>query len=117
MAAPHMDEAALDDLRSSMSSGDFAMLLQLCRADLVARSAILLDATEALDRGSLERALHHIVGTAGNIGAMKLVDAARQLEQGAAHAPDEALRLGKAEIAALVGETLAALDRLAGAEG
>ena len=87
MAVQRIDEAVLGMVRDSMSPADFAVLLGLFRNDMAERVASLRLALAGPDRDLLERTLHQMVGTAGNMGATDLADAAREIERTAATAP------------------------------
>ena len=91
-----------------------SILFNALREDGPAPITNLRDAIDTNDFGAARRVAHTIKGTAGNLGAVRLADAAKQAEQAAAASNAEASRdmLGKLEAA--LTQTLEALEALVG---
>jgi HPt (histidine-containing phosphotransfer) domain-containing protein len=117
MDVPRIDDTGLNRLRASMSPAHFARLLDLFAIDLAGRLATLHRALAPLDRARIVVEAHQIAGTAANMGAAMLADAARRIEGLAADAPAEAIAADIAALVGLAGETQAELERRTGAEG
>jgi HPt (histidine-containing phosphotransfer) domain-containing protein len=117
MDTPRIDDTVLNRLRDSMFQDQFKRLLELFAIDLADRLAALYRAMAPLDRGRIAAEAHKIVGSAADMGAHRLAEAARRIEHTAADAMPETITADIAALLDLAGETQAELDRLTGAEG
>jgi HPt (histidine-containing phosphotransfer) domain-containing protein len=93
-----LDPTILDELAAQIGPDDLRAVVAAFRADLAALGARFSELPEGEER---RRAAHALAGAAANCGAVPLAEAARAAMQGTAE---------PARIAALLGETLAALD-------
>lgn len=78
----HLDVEALRELRAIMGD-DFAKLLEAFAADSEMRIVAVQQAAAAADCEALRRAAHSFKGSSGNIGAIRLSDLCRQIEESA----------------------------------
>ncbi len=80
MNIPHIDDEALRELQAVMGD-DFASLLQTFAIDSAARIEAVKQAADAADGEALRRAAHSFKGSSGNMGALRLCDLCRQIEE------------------------------------
>lgn len=80
MSMQHLDDDVLRELRLVMGE-DFAKLLHTFATDSIARIAAIEQATAAADAEALRRAAHSFKGSSGNMGAFRLSDLCRQIEE------------------------------------
>lgn len=81
---PVLDRAVLDSLRELTAPGEPDVLtevLQMFLQEVPARIARLRNAWTAGDIQEMYRAAHSLKGSAGNIGAQRLFDVAKQLDE------------------------------------
>ena len=83
----HLDQTATQELRNIMG-GDFGLLVQTFIRDSAQRIQAIRNGIHAADADMLRRAAHSFKGSAANMGAPRLADICRALE--------EAGRLGEA---------------------
>ena len=80
MSIQHLDDDALRELQIVMGD-DFGNLLQTFVTDSTARIAAAEKAAAAADSDALRRAAHSFKGSSGNMGAPKLSDLCRRIEE------------------------------------
>lgn len=80
MVIQHFDGETLRELRVVMGE-DFAKLLQTFASDSAARVVAIRETAAAADAEGLRRAAHSFKGSAGNMGALRLSDLCRQIEE------------------------------------
>ena len=83
---PVLDYAVLENLRSLQEEGDPDLLTELVEVfeeDAPPRLAAIREATERGDAPTVERAAHTLKGSSGNLGATKMSETARLLEEAA----------------------------------
>jgi HPt (histidine-containing phosphotransfer) domain-containing protein len=76
----HLDQTATQELRNIMGN-DFALLVQTFVRDSAQRIVAIRDAVKIDDADALRRAAHSFKGSAGNMGALRLADICRALEE------------------------------------
>ncbi|QIN82318.1 PAS domain S-box protein [Rubrobacter tropicus] len=79
-----LDDAVLENLRSLQEEGDPDLLTELVEVfeeDTPPRLATLREALEREDAGTVERAAHTLKGSSGNLGATRMSETARLLEE------------------------------------
>ena len=76
----HLDQTATQELRNIMGN-DFALLVQTFVRDSAQRIVAIRDAVKAESPDALRRAAHSFKGSAGNMGALRLADICRSLEE------------------------------------
>lgn len=108
MSVTHLDEAVLDALQDVMEQ-DYPLLLDTFLSDSRARLTQLQQATDA---DGLAQAAHSLKGSSSNMGALRLAELCRQMEQ-------QAEQLSPAATAQLlqdIAEEVAVVQRLYSAE-
>lgn len=80
MSIQHLDDEALRELRVVMGD-DFAKLLQTFATDSAARITLIQQTAAAADSEALRRAAHSFKGSSGNMGASRLSELCRQIEE------------------------------------
>lgn len=80
MSIQHLDDEALHELQVIMGE-DFGHLLQTFVTDSTARIEAAEQAATAADSEALRRAAHSFKGSSGNMGAPRLSDLCRQIEE------------------------------------
>lgn len=80
MASQHLDQGTLQELKVIMG-GDFNKLLKTFASDSTMRVAAIQQAAAAVDNDALRRAAHSFKGSSGNMGALRLADLCRQIEE------------------------------------
>lgn len=80
MSIQHLDDDALRELQVVMGD-DFGNLLQTFVTDSTARIAAAQKAAAAADGEALRRAAHSFKGSSGNMGAPKLSELCRRIEE------------------------------------
>ncbi len=103
--AGFLDPMRLEHLQALGGSGLVARLIDLFLRNAPARIAAARSAQEARDWGGVERAVHALVSSAGNIGAAGLMGLSREIERRAVQGPME-------EIPALVRELDGGYERV-----
>lgn len=76
----HLDQTAMQELRNIMG-GDFALLVQTFVRDSAQRIEAIRSGVHAADAEMLRRAAHSFKGSAANMGAPRLADICRALEE------------------------------------
>lgn len=76
----HLDRAALQELRGVMGD-DFVLLIQTFFKDSAMRIAAIRQAAGGGDAEALRRAAHSFKGSSGNMGAPRLSELCRALEE------------------------------------
>ncbi len=76
----HLDTEALGELREVMED-EFTVLMKTYLNDSLARIQSIHDAIEQKDADALRKEAHSFKGSCGNIGAPRLADLCRQLEE------------------------------------
>lgn len=76
----HLDQTATQELRSIMG-GDFALLVQTFVRDSAQRIESIRNGVNVGDADQLRRAAHSFKGSAANMGAPRLADLCRSLEE------------------------------------
>lgn len=80
MSTPHVDDDTLRELQIVMGD-DFGNLLQTFITDSAMRIATAQQAAAAADSDALRRAAHSFKGSSGNMGAPKLSELCRRIEE------------------------------------
>lgn len=80
MSIQHVDDDALRELQVVMGD-DFGNLLKTFVTDSTARIAAAQQAVAAADSEALRRAAHSFKGSSGNMGAPRLSDLCRRIEE------------------------------------
>jgi HPt (histidine-containing phosphotransfer) domain-containing protein len=80
VAAQHLDQGTLQELKVIMG-GDFNKLLKTFASDSASRVAAIRQAAAATDSDALRRAAHSFKGSSGNMGALRLAELCRQIEE------------------------------------
>ena len=75
----HVDVEALEELKEVMED-EFSVLIETYLEDSVVRLDSLKDAVGSLDTEAVRKEAHSFKGSSGNIGAPKLADLCRRLE-------------------------------------
>ncbi|EEF27330.1 conserved hypothetical protein [Ricinus communis] len=76
----HLDQAATQELRNIMGN-EFALLVQTFIRDSAQRIEAIRSAVTGVDADALRRAAHSFKGSAGNMGAPRLAELCRSLEE------------------------------------
>ncbi|MDB6062939.1 MAG: hypothetical protein JWM78_3042 [Verrucomicrobiaceae bacterium] len=76
----HLNPDVLQELRMVMGT-EFTTLLRTFDLDSEQRIAAIAAALEGVDANALRRAAHSFKGSAGNMGATRVSDLCRQLEE------------------------------------
>jgi HPt (histidine-containing phosphotransfer) domain-containing protein len=76
----HLDQAATQELRNIMGS-DFGLLVQTFVRDSAQRIEAIRSGIKTGDADMLRRAAHSFKGSAANMGAPRLADICRSLEE------------------------------------
>jgi HPt (histidine-containing phosphotransfer) domain-containing protein len=80
-AVPAIDQASLQTLEAMMSPEDVRDFLQLYLDQADERVARILDLSSTGELGATAREAHTLVGTSGNVGAIRVSELARSIEQ------------------------------------
>ncbi len=80
MSIQHLDHETLRELQIVMGD-DFDKLLQTFAADSAARIVAIQQAAADVDSEALRRAAHSFKGSSGNMGALRLGELCRQIEE------------------------------------
>jgi HPt (histidine-containing phosphotransfer) domain-containing protein len=103
------DPSILNELREHIGNEAIARVIALFKSDVARRVSLL----SGLPGGELSRAAHALKGSALEVGASALADAARDLEQSAATLSPSAIAERLAALDLLVADAFAALDEIA----
>ncbi len=107
---PCLDRDVLESLRDIMQD-DFHDLIETFVKDARLRCQVLHNAQQQGDLDALRRAAHSFKGSSANIGAHRLSDLCRQLEDGLVNGSDISLPSYLASIESASAEVLAQLEQ------
>ncbi|HET8710087.1 MAG TPA: Hpt domain-containing protein [Spongiibacteraceae bacterium] len=80
MSIPHLDVEVMRELQIIMGE-DFAHLLETFATDSAARIVAVQQAAEVANGEALRREAHSFKGSTGNMGALRLSELCRQIEE------------------------------------